>query len=32
VIKIFKSQGRWQMHWGLPSFIGESGTDPQMSK
>jgi hypothetical protein len=32
VRKILKHQGRWQMHRGLPSLIGESGSDPQISK
>ena len=30
--KDFKTQGGWQMHRGLPLFMGESGSDPQMSK
>ena len=27
-----KTQGRGCMHRGLPSFTGDSGSDPQMSK
>jgi hypothetical protein len=32
VRKILIASRRWQMHRDLPSFIGESGSDPQMSK
>ena len=28
--KDFKIARRWQMHRGLPYFIGESGSAPQM--
>jgi hypothetical protein len=27
-----KTQGRGCMHRGLPSLVGESGSDPQISK
>jgi hypothetical protein len=30
--KVFKIERRWQMHRGLPCFVGESGSVPQMSK
>jgi hypothetical protein len=29
---ILKTQGRGCMHRGLPLLVGESGSDPQMSK
>jgi hypothetical protein len=30
--KEFKIARRWQMHWGLPCVVGESGFVPQISK
>jgi hypothetical protein len=30
--KEFKTARMWQMHWGLPWVVGESGSVPQISK
>jgi hypothetical protein len=31
-VKEFRTARRWQMHWGLPCVVGESGSVPQISK